>query len=138
MLDSGGKILYVGDAAGQVKPTTGGGIRYGLSGAFEAARSIVEDFDGSGHLSSYEERWKERWGREIDFQRATRRVFLNMGDRELRNLLEVMKTSNLLPHLMERGDIDVQRTIFRLIIKERRMFRLVVGLFGATLKDFLN
>ncbi|RLG60823.1 hypothetical protein DRN86_01585, partial [Candidatus Geothermarchaeota archaeon] len=36
-----GKVLYVGDSAGQTKPLTGGGLAYGISGAEEASKSLI-------------------------------------------------------------------------------------------------
>ncbi|MDP7470482.1 MAG: NAD(P)/FAD-dependent oxidoreductase, partial [Dehalococcoidia bacterium] len=62
----GARVLAVGEAAGQVKVTTGGGIFYGLVCAEEAAQTLKRAF-GSGDLSSrslagYEKGWKSRLG----------------------------------------------------------------------------
>jgi len=45
------RVLAVGDAAGQTKPTTGGGIYYGLIGAKAAAQTVVKAFE-TGNFSS--------------------------------------------------------------------------------------
>jgi len=49
-----GNILIVGDAAGHVIPTTGGGIQTSMICAREAAQSIVEYLSSDAPLESYE------------------------------------------------------------------------------------
>jgi digeranylgeranylglycerophospholipid reductase len=66
---AGERLITVGEAAGQVKTTTGGGIYYGLIGA-SIAREILlkaaktDDFSGNT-LKEYEKIWAERMGDEI-------------------------------------------------------------------------
>lgn len=62
-------ILGVGDVVSQVKPTSGGGIYYGLLSADAAAQTIVEalareDVTARG-LAPYQARWKEMLDSEI-------------------------------------------------------------------------
>ena len=59
----------VGDAAGQVKPTTGGGIYYGLLCADIAANNLHRALDADDlsarNLANYEREWKKKLGREL-------------------------------------------------------------------------
>ncbi|MBM2831093.1 MAG: geranylgeranyl reductase family [Dehalococcoidia bacterium] len=65
----GPRVLVVGEAAGQVKPMTGGGIYYGLIGA----RALVEVLDEAikkedfspARLRQYEKGWRASIGREL-------------------------------------------------------------------------
>jgi electron-transferring-flavoprotein dehydrogenase len=67
------RTLLVGDAAGQTKPFTGGGIRYGLAAADAAART-VEPTD-PGTLADYERAWRADLGREIRLGALIRRAY---------------------------------------------------------------
>lgn len=62
-------VLLVGDAAGQVKPTTGGGIHYSILCAEIAARTLDEAFRvgnfGERQMAMYESRWRKEIGVEL-------------------------------------------------------------------------
>jgi len=83
----GQRVVVVGDAAGQVKPTTGGGIYYGLLCADIAAdvlhRAIARDDFSARSLSSYERRWKLALGRELRLGRWARWLFEKLNDRQI-------------------------------------------------------
>lgn len=65
----GDRVLAVGDAAGLVKPTTGGGIYYSLLSATWAADTVAGAFErgefGASALAGYEETWRARLGPEL-------------------------------------------------------------------------
>ena len=63
------RILVVGEAAGQVKPITGGGIYYGILCAEIAADSLhqallARDFS-KRRLASYQKQWRARLDKEL-------------------------------------------------------------------------
>jgi geranylgeranyl reductase family protein len=60
---TGRRSFLIGDAAGQTKPFTGGGIRYGMLAADCAAATI--DPDEPGSLGGYERSWREELRRDI-------------------------------------------------------------------------
>lgn len=57
------RVFLVGDAAGQTKPFTGGGIIYGMRCAEAAGRTI--DLDEPETLEDYEQSWRSQLGRDI-------------------------------------------------------------------------
>ena len=65
----GHRTLFVGDAAGLAKPTSGGGVYTGVrSGRYaaETAAACIEAGDVSdGALAAYEARWRADFGREL-------------------------------------------------------------------------
>lgn len=90
----GDRILVVGDAGGFTKPTTGGGIFYGLLTASLAAETLVEAFqdgrlDAAG-LGRYETRWQERLGQELRVSGWVRDVVRRLDDHEIDRLLEAL------------------------------------------------
>ncbi|MHC2994204.1 MAG: NAD(P)/FAD-dependent oxidoreductase [Candidatus Atribacteria bacterium] len=82
----GENIAVVGDAAGQVKPLTGGGIYYGLKSAEILAECIRE-----GKLTEYDRRWKRRFGKEIKFGLRARKIYERLNKRELKNIFWLLK-----------------------------------------------
>ncbi len=72
------RVLLVGDAAGQVKPWSGGGVIYGLTCAEIASRVIEKAFRfndfSEGLLKEYEIRWKARIGKQIGLGLFLRRL----------------------------------------------------------------
>ena len=67
------RVFLIGDAAGQTKPFTGGGILYGLTAADIAAETI--DPTDTNTLSTYETRWRKALLREIQLGKAIRRCY---------------------------------------------------------------
>ena len=85
------RVLVVGDAAGQVKPTTGGGIYYAqLSGelAAKAASGAFAATDFSARrLASYERAWKALLGRELRVGYLARLLYSTLADSQIERLL---------------------------------------------------
>ncbi len=88
------RALAVGDAAGLVKPTTGGGIYYSLLSGEMAAQSLHEGFRtgdlSARSLSSYETRWKSVLGREMRLGYCARMVYESLGDSQIERLLNTL------------------------------------------------
>lgn len=80
--DAGSGIITVGDAAGQAKPTTAGGIFSSGMGGILAGRAISRHLDGGdggthgidGPGDSYRAAWCKRFGGEFERQSIARRV----------------------------------------------------------------
>ena len=77
-------VLGVGDAVGQVKPTSGGGIYFGLLGAEEAAGTLAESLAAgdvsAASLAPYEHRWRALLGAEIHQGYALRQLIEQLPD----------------------------------------------------------
>lgn len=79
-----GGMLLVGDAAGQVKATSGGGIYFSLIAGRLAAQAAHEFLGGdAGALKRYEKQWRARFGRELNFTAFARVTLNHMTDGEL-------------------------------------------------------
>jgi geranylgeranyl reductase family protein len=85
------RVVVVGDAAGQVKPTTGGGIFYSLlasevaSGALQLALS--EDKLSASRLGGYQKEWKNLLSNELEVGYSARRVFEFLSDSHISSLI---------------------------------------------------
>ena len=118
----GERIIAVGDAAGQVKPTTGGGIYYGLLGAKIAADVLVQalaDNDLSAkRLASYERAWRRKLGRELRTGYWARKLFERMSERQIDRIFKIIKTGGIDEALLKAKDISFDwhsRTISSLL-----------------------
>ena len=103
------RLLIVGTAAGQVKPTTGGGIYYGLVCADIAAETLHQALTGNnlsaGGLASYQQRWQQRLGQELKKGYRVRRFYQDLSDRQIDSLFDTTKSSGLVDSLL--GDSSV-------------------------------
>lgn len=90
-----GGLLMVGDAASQVKPTTGGGVIFGMTCARHAgavAANAVEAQDTSAaFLSAYERHWRTELSREFAVALAARKLFNHMSDRAIDRVFRAAK-----------------------------------------------
>jgi digeranylgeranylglycerophospholipid reductase len=83
----GDRVLVVGDAAGQVKPTTGGGIYFGHLGAKIAAEVLDEALNNDNltadQLSCYQKQWKAKMGKELSLGYGARQAYAKLSDRQI-------------------------------------------------------
>jgi len=101
--------MLVGDAAGQVKPISGGGLYPGLTAARiagEVATRALDKMDFSERmLRAYDREWKAELGKGLDRGRMVRRAFVRMNDRDLDKAGRLLDTDDA-REVLSRGDID--------------------------------
>jgi flavin-dependent dehydrogenase len=95
----GDRVLTVGDAAGLTKPTTGGGIFYGLLSARLAAETLIkalrEDRVKSADLAVYEARWRAQLGPHLKISSHIRHLFTKLADYEIDKLLAALMSNDV-------------------------------------------
>ena len=103
-----GRVAKVGDAAGQAKPTTGGGIYTGGFGGMLAGRAAVSAIKSKNAalLANYESEWKTKFGREFRLQMYARSAFSKMTKEQVDKLFEMIASSDLPRTISEEGDFD--------------------------------
>ena len=86
------RMVVVGDAAGQVKPTTGGGIYYSLLAGEAAAQvlseALADDDLSSGNLSRYQSRWRSLLAAEMEVGYSARRLYEFLTDHQIGALVK--------------------------------------------------
>ncbi len=106
----GNRVVAIGEAAGQVKTTTGGGIAYGLLGAEIAAEVVAGCFKrgsfGAADLAPYEERWRKALRKEIVFGRRARLVCSRLSDAQVESLFRLARTDGIIPIIRTVADFD--------------------------------
>lgn len=104
-----GRILLVGDAAGQVKPLTGGGIVMGLLCARMAASSIAAALEeGRPELASqlYVKMFRSEMLRELWVSRAASRILFSLPDGELGRLISLLREERVVRTIARSFDFD--------------------------------
>ncbi len=104
-------LIAVGDAAGQLKPTSGGGIYPGLVSAKiagEVAAAASREGDASAdRLSEYERMWRAALESEIRLGMIVHRIRAGMTDSELDDIVRRLADREDLIRIIEmEGDID--------------------------------
>ena len=105
-----GRVLVVGDAAGQVKPTTGGGIYYSLLASEIAsqvlAEALADDDLSASRLSQYQRRWKGLLSKELEVGYSARRLFEALNDQQITSLVNQAGARNIHNDLLNSGDLS--------------------------------
>ena len=115
-------VLVVGDAAGQIKPTTGGGVILGgVASRFAgevAADSITANDQSAKYLSRYEKLWKKEMKTNLFVMKHVRQYLNTLTDKETERLFLLINKPKIKDIVSQIGDVDNQKkVVFRLLLK---------------------
>lgn len=117
----GERVLVIGDAAGLVKPTTGGGIYYSLASAGLAAETLASAFARGnlreGTLAAYQTAWRKQLGPELRWQSVLRRVSARLSDRDIDRLFDLARTDGLMPLVRRTARFNQHRDFIVALLK---------------------
>jgi len=106
----GDRLLVIGDAAGQVKPTTGGGIYFGHLGARIAAEvldgALSSDSLTADQLSRYQKRWRARMDKELSQGYWARWVYGKLSDRQIEGIFNILNSDGMTENLLNSGSFS--------------------------------
>jgi len=123
-------FLVVGDAASQVKPTTGGGVIFGMTCARIAAEvaheALVKNDFSSTFLSTYQKRCEETLDFDMNVMLRIRKMLDIMTDKKVDDAIVFCKKLKLDETLQSFKDLDFQG---QSLIKLLRSPRMLTSLF---------
>lgn len=123
-------LLIAGDAASQVKPTTGGGIIMGLNCAQIASETAYEavrkDDVSATFLSAYQKRCQEMIGFDMATMRRMRSLLNRLTDRQLDKIVAMSSQLGLDKSLINVGDIDFQGRGIRPLVKSPAAWTMAI------------
>lgn len=103
------RVLLVGDAAGQAKPLSGGGLYTGMAAAAHAAEvalaALQADDFGTAAMSVYQDRWKADLGKELDRGYMIRKAYTRLTDKKLEEVGRILSRDEV-REVLSTGDID--------------------------------
>lgn len=128
------RVLAVGDAAGQTKPTTGGGIFYGLLCAESIAQTAAVAFEkgdfSSNALRTYEKKWWKRLGKEIRIGTFFRRLAERLTDKEIDGLFRVALSDGILRAITHKARFDWHKDVIYFALRHPALGQIFLrGLF---------
>jgi digeranylgeranylglycerophospholipid reductase len=131
----GDRMLAIGDAAGLVKPTTGGGIHYSILSASLAADVAVPALTGdrldAETLSVYERAWRAELADEFEAQQALREVATSLSDRAIDSFFELAHTDGIMPIVRATARFNEHGPLIRALFKHpparRILFRAMMA-----------
>ena len=130
------RVIAVGEAAGHVKTTTGGGIYYGLLCAALAAQVINEALQRNrfdeGFLSRYQEAWKREIWQELELGYRVRKAITRLSDRKIEGLFVLARTNGILPLVRKTAQFDWHAQVLRSLLRYG-MIRRALGIKLADL-----
>jgi digeranylgeranylglycerophospholipid reductase len=125
------RLIAVGDAAGMVKPTTGGGIYYGALSGRLAARALSPALASNQlearHLQTYEDEWRARLGPDIRAGLAFRALATRIGDRGINALVELARVDGIIPLLTDVADFNWHRRAALALVRHPAFRRAVLS-----------
>jgi len=134
------RVLVVGEAAGQVKSTTCGGIYYGLISAEHAAETMGEAFSqgrfDNDMLRKYEQRWMDELGGELEIGYRFRQMLSGIEDREIDRLFETLHSNGISALIHRRARFDWHRDLI-LMLSRQVVFRKHLKPLSALAKRFI-
>ena len=117
----GSGMMLVGDAARQVKPSSGGGIYTSLVAAKAAVTTAIEalqrDDTSPEALAPYVKRWKRDLGGEFERCARLRAIYQRLQSRQLEPLLQLLSHPVLRAILNRYGDIDYPSKVASHLLK---------------------
>lgn len=117
-----GNIFLVGDAASQLKASTGGGIVQGLIAANSLADSIINKKD-------YEKGWKKKLAKDLWIHLKLRQYLNKFLDKDYDRLVELLN-NNRLKNILETESRDaLSKFLLKIIFAEPRLISFANKLF---------
>ncbi|CAE6496639.1 NAD(P)/FAD-dependent oxidoreductase [Candidatus Nitrosotenuis uzonensis] len=131
--------VVVGDAAGQSKPTTAGGIySCGIGGIF-AGRAIAR-FLNTGNrdaLTEYRKSWHKKFGHEFEKQLFARKMLERLDNPTIDKLFSSI-TADMIKDISESDDFDFHTSAIVKILGLRGSLKMAQTIFGAEIKKLLS
>ena len=121
-------LAIVGDTAGMVKATTGGGVIIGGLTARIAGDSVADALQKgdvtSKTLSKYDKLCKSRYHRELQTMYLAQKALTSLSDKGLDSVVRDAQDMGLLETVRKEGDMDLQGRVIRKLLSNPRTFLL--------------
>ncbi|MBS7615021.1 NAD(P)/FAD-dependent oxidoreductase [Candidatus Bathyarchaeota archaeon] len=132
------RFIVVGDAAGQVKPTTGGGVVLGgicasIAGKI-AAKAVASGDYSADFLKQYENMWKNQLGVEFRTMLLARRILNRLSDQTLDKIFRIAVKENIQDLFSAEGDMDFQSGVLLKLFKKKEALGALPSLLRDTLR----
>ncbi len=134
-----GKTVTVGDAAGQAKPTTAGGIFTSGMGGVYAGQAISKFLKTNNReeLEEYQKKWTKRFGKEFEKQVLARKMLERIDNKTINKLFESI-TPEIIKEISEKDDFDFHTGSIIKLLGVKDSIKTAQALIGGELKKILS
>ena len=133
------RLVIIGDAAGQSKPTTAGGIfSCGFAGilAGQAIAKYLETGKKS-ELQEYQKKWKEKFEKEFEKQLFARKLLERLDNQTINKLFESV-TPEITKEISENDDFDFHTGSIIKLLGIKGSIKTAQTLIGSEIKKLLS
>jgi len=134
-----GKTVIVGDAAGQAKPTTAGGIYSSGMGGLYAGQAISKFLESKDNtdLEEYQKRWTEKFGNEFEKQLFARKILERLDNNTINKLFESV-TPEITKEISEKDDFDFHTGSIVKLLGIKGSIKTAQAIIGGEFKKLLS
>lgn len=134
-----GKTVIIGDAAGQAKPTTAGGIFTSGMGGVYAGQAISKFLktNKKEDLDQYQKRWTDRFGKEFEKQLLARKILERIDNDTINKLFESI-TPEITKEISEKDDFDFHTGSIIKLLGLKGSIKTAQALIGGEIKKLLS
>ena len=131
-------IVIVGDAAGQSKPTTAGGIYSCGMGGIMAGNAIAKYLETNDdfQLVQYQESWYSKFGKEFEKQQLARKVLQKIDNKTVDKIFDMI-TPEILSEISSKDDFDFHTASIIKLLGVRKSLVAAQNLVGSEIKRLL-
>jgi len=135
-------LLVVGDAAGQVKATTGGGVIIGgicakMAGKVAADVSKIDN-PSLEKFQMYDTLWKSKLSRELWTMAIARKVTNLIEDKTMDKLFQIIIENDLIKEIEKEGDIDYQSRVLRMLFMKPDLFKMLLSVASDIVSEIIS
>ncbi|HZB00199.1 MAG TPA: NAD(P)/FAD-dependent oxidoreductase [Nitrososphaera sp.] len=135
------RTIIVGDAAGQSKPTTAGGIYTCGMGGLLAGRALVDAAKSDDRqkellLRQYESKWLSMFKAEFDKMLLARRLLERIDNKAIDDLITAIPTE-IAQEASVHGDFDFHSTALAKILGAKGAARMAKALLGNEIRHLI-
>ncbi len=138
----GHDTLFIGDAAGFPKPTSGGGVYTGVRSAAHAAavagEACLRNDTSDAVLSRYERKWKADFGRELEFGLRIFQLRQQLSPGDIDRLVRLMNEPGIIEDIRTYGDMDRPGVVIRHLMKHPNLYPVLGILFRGGVRQIIK
>ena len=132
-------VVIVGDAAGQAKPTTAGGIYSCGMGGFLAGNAITKYLETNerSDLLQYQKFWHDKFGKEFEKQRLARKILEKVDNKTIDMIFDTI-TPEIISEISNKDDFDFHAISIVKLLGMRKSLSAAQNIMSAEIKRMLT
>ena len=132
-------IVIAGDAAGQSKPTTAGGIYSCGIGGIMAGQAVAKylDTDKLFYLRQYKKFWDDKFGKEFEKQRIARKILERIDNKTIDKLFDTI-TPEIVTEISDKDDFDFHAVSIVKLLGIRKSLSTAQNIMSGEIKHLLT